>query len=258
MKKTEGEMIGTNQEEPAIDKMVKNFSASEIPTKIKKIKLLEAVGLPTSKIDFLDREKIDCLESLISERLGSEDCPLIVRFACDPDKLSMPFFYIETTMGGEERETVIEKIYSLIKTDPNIKYLILQEATPTKSVRDKILGRITFEKGKIMPIQEVMEIYKGARSTNVLNNVDVDDPNFRRFIKRAGEFMKSADQLKQGSTIQEAEIREIFNLLNFYRDKMGIAQDVINRSRGRYVEDLTISFEFSYRDGRIIFLDIDF
>ncbi len=251
-------MTETSREEPAIDKIVENFSASEIPTKIKKIKLLEAVGLPISRMDFLVRGNIDRLESLILERLRNQDCPLIVRFACEPDKLSMPFFYIEMTMGSEERVAVIEKIYSLIKADPTIKYLILQDATPIKDIKNKISGRITFEKGEMMPIQEVMEIYKGARSTNVLNNVDVNDPNFRRFVKKAGEFMKPAGRLSADSLIEESEIREIFKLLNFYRDRMESVSDVINKSRGRHTENLTISFEFSYRNGKIIFSDVDF
>lgn len=251
-------MVETIQEEPAIDKMVENFSASELPTKIKKIKLLEAVGLPISKMDFLNRDSVDHLEGLISERLENRDCPLIIRFACEPDKLSMPFFYIETTMGREERALVIEKIFSLIKVDLTIKYLILQDATSTKDVKDKISGRITFEKGEMMPIQEVMEIYKGARSTNVLNNVDVNDPNFQRFVKKAGEFTKPARQLSPDSSIQEGEVREIFNLLNLHYDKLKIVDDVIKKSQRKYTEDLTISFEFSYRNGKITFSDIDF
>ena len=84
----------------------------------------------------------------------------------------------------------------------SIKYLIIQDATPVESAKDKISGRISFEKEELMPVQEILEIYKGARSTGILNNVDINDPNFQRFTKKAGEFMKPTKKLDTDSLIK--------------------------------------------------------
>lgn len=251
-------MVEIDQEELMLEKMAENFNQPEIPLKIKKIKLLETVGLPISRMDFIKRENFDDLAGAISERLKHQDCPLIIRFACIPDKFSMPFFYLEKEMNEEEKNKIIEDIYSLIKNDSAIKYLILQDATPADSAKDKISGRILFEKGEVMPGQEVLEIYKGARSTSILNNVNVDDPNFQRFIKKAGEFMKPIKDLSADSSIKEGEIREIYNFLKMYREKIETIIDVITRSQKKSANDMIVSLEFSYRDGKIIFSDIDF
>ncbi|MFH1773071.1 MAG: hypothetical protein ABH818_01810 [Patescibacteria group bacterium] len=251
-------MIEIDQEELMLDKMAKDFNQPEIPLKIQKVKLLETVGLPISKMDFIKKENLDDLVGAISERLKHQDCPLIIRFACIPDKFSMPFFYLEKEMGEEEKNKIVENIYSLIKNDSTIKCLILQDATPADSAKDKISGRVSFEKGAMMPIQEVLEIYKGARSTGVLNNVDVNDPNFRRFIKKAGEFIKPTKDLGTDSSIKEEEIREIYNFLKMYQEKIETIIDVITRSQKKSANDMTVSLEFSCRDGKILFSDIDF
>ena len=107
------------------------------------------------------------------------------------------------------------------------------------------------------PIQEVLEIYKGARSTGVLNNVDINDPNYQRFVKKTGEFMKPAKTLDAGSSIEEGEVKEIYDFLNMYREKIETIIDIITKSQKKSTNDMTISFEFSYRDGRIVFSDID-
>lgn len=46
-------MAKIDQEELMIDRMVEDFNKPEIPLKISKVKLLETVGLPISKIDFI-------------------------------------------------------------------------------------------------------------------------------------------------------------------------------------------------------------
>lgn len=159
MKESFDKIAKIDREGLMIDRMVEDFNKPEIPLKISKIKLLETVGLPISKIDFIKKENTDGLENIILERLKNQDYPLIIRFACIPDKFSMPFFYVEKEMNDEKKGMIIEKIYSLIKNDATIKYLILQDATPTESAKDKISGRISFEKGEMVPIQEVLEIY---------------------------------------------------------------------------------------------------
>lgn len=251
-------MAENDREELMLEKMAEDFRQPEIPLKIKKIKLLETVGLPISKMDFIKKENFDDLAATISERLKHQDCPLIIRFACAPDKFSMPFFYLEKEVGEEEKNKIIEDIYSLIKNDSTIGYLILQDATPADSAKDKISGRILFEKGEAMPAQEVLEIYKGARSTGILNNVNVNDPNFQIFIKKAGEFMKPTKNLSADSSIKEGEVKEIYNFLKMYREKIETIMDVITRSQKKSAKDMAVSLEFSYRDGKIIFSDIDF
>lgn len=258
MKESFDKIAKIDREGLMIDRMVEDFNKPEIPLKISKIKLLETVGLPISKIDFIKKENTDGLENIILERLKNQDYPLIIRFACIPDKFSMPFFYVEKEMNDEEKGMIIEKIYSLIKNDATIKYLILQDATPTESAKDKISGRISFEKGEMVPIQEVLEIYKGARSTGVLNNVDVNDPNFQRFTKKAGEFMKPTKELDADSSIKDSEVREIYSFLNMYREKIETITDIIAKSKNKSINDMIVSMEFSYRDGKLVFSDIDF
>ncbi len=247
----------SDQERLLLDQMVKEFEKSEIPLKIRKIKLLEMIGLPISKIDFLDKKNLVDLKKIIDEKLKQQDCPLMIRFACVPDKFSMPFFYIEKGMKKDENK-IIENINFLVKSDQSIKNLILQEATPVEEAKDKISGRISFEKGEMMPIREIVEIYKGARSTGILNNVDVEDPDFLRLIKAAGEFIKPAEELHKDSSIKKEETVEIYNFLNLYREKMEIIIELIARSQKKSVDNMTISLEFSYRNGRLVFSDIDF
>ena len=245
-------------EKLAINKMVERFNDPEIPYRIRRTEILEAVGLPTPKTDYLKKTEINLLKDKVSEELQSHDYPLIVRFACVPDKFSMPFFYLEKEMSDEEKNKIVEEIRSVIENDSNIKYLILQEATPAEKAKDKISGRIVFEKGEMAPIQEVLEIYKGARSTGILNNVNVNDPNFQRFIKKAGEFMKPVKNLDTDSSIKEGEVRKIYEFLKMYQEKIETIIDIITKSQKKSANDMSISFEFSYRDGRIVFSDIDF
>lgn len=248
-----------DHEELITDKMVEKFNNIEIPYKIRKIELLETVELPIPKTDYFKRTEIELLRAKVLEELQLHNYPLIVRVACIPDKFSMPFFFIENNMGKDKIDATLNEIHSLIKKNSAIKYFILQEATPIETAKDKISGRISFEKGKMAPIQEMLEIYKGARSTGILNNVDVSASNFRIFVKRADEFMKPAKETDKDSSIKVEEIREIFNYLNKYREKMETIIDVITKSRNKSAnDDMTISFEFSYRDRKMVFSDIDF
>lgn len=243
-----------DQEEFISSKMVEKFNDHKVPYKIRKIELLEAVGLPTPKAEFFKTDDIEALKSVILKKLQSEDCSLILRVACNPDKFSMPFFFIE----NDKLDQILDEIRSLVEKDPTIKYFILQEATPEEAAKDKISGRILFENGEMMPEQEVVEIYKGSRSTNVLNNVDVSDANFFSFVKTAGEFMKPVKKLTPDSLITENEVKDIYNLLNTHREKIEGMIDIIAKSQMKTANDLSVSVEFSYRDGRIVFSDIDF
>lgn len=96
------------------------------------------------------------------------------------------------------------------------------------------------------PIQEVLEIYKGARSTGVLNNVDVNDPNYQRFVKKAGEFMKPAKTLDADSSIEEGDIREIYNFLSMYREKMETIIDRYNNKKPKKSSLMTCQFLLNF------------
>jgi len=141
---------------------------------------------------------------------------------------------------------------------PTIKYLILQDATPASKAIDKVSGRILFEKGKLMPEEVVLEIYKGSRSTGVLNYVTVDNPNFQRFIKNAGDFMRPVKKLDNDSLIKEADVRGIYNFLQIYQEKIETIINVIAKSQNQLADDIAISLEFSYINGKMVFSDIDF
>ena len=247
-----------DQEELVINKMVEEFNNPEIPYKIKKANLLERVGLPIPETNYFKIEEINILKNEILEKLQLHENPLIVRVACIPDKFSMPFFFIERNMKNDEIDRIIDDVYSLSQKDSTVKYFILQETTPLKNAKDKISGRISFEKGEIMPIQEVLEIYKGARSTGILNNIDINDPNFQRFVKKAGEFMKPTNKLADDTSIKENEIKEIYSLLNSYREKIETVIDTITKSQNKSANNMTISLEFSYRNSKMVFSDIDF
>lgn len=134
----------------------------------------------------------------------------------------------------------------------------MQEVVSAENAKDKISGRVLFEEERMAPTQEVLEIYKGSRSTGVLNNVDVNDPNFLRFTKKAGEFMKPEKNLSEDSSVTEGEIREIYNYLNSYREKIETLIKIIAKSQNKSINNMPISLEFSYKDSKFFFSDIDF
>lgn len=74
----------------------KTFDDNLLPSKIKKTKLLENVGLPVPDTDYFTAQEIKKLKDKIRIRFKKQGGPLILRVACIPDKYTMPSFYIET------------------------------------------------------------------------------------------------------------------------------------------------------------------
>ena len=70
--------------------------------------------------------------------------------------------------------------------------------------------------------------------------------------------MKPEKKLSKESSVTEGEIREIYNYLNLYREKIETLIKIIAKSQNKPVNDMPIFLEFSYKSGKIFFSDIDF
>lgn len=250
------EMAGSKEGEVSFEEHLANqFRNENVPLKVRKTELLEEVRLPIPKTDMFRPENVDSLrEAIIARKSEDATTSLIIRFACVPDRFSMPTIAVEPSTDVDQ---VLESVSSLLKIYREIKQIILQELTATADAKDKISGRLLFEDSRSYPNEEVMELYKGSRSTGVLNNVDVNDPNFFIFEKKLGHFMLPNKGLDPESSIKSSELEDIYRKLVEYRSKLELIRTVIASSRGSKAEDLAISFEFSYLRGRLLFSDID-
>ncbi len=244
----------TSFEDNSNSGLVERYMDSSIPLKIRKTNLLAMCGLPIPESVFFDKVEIDNLDNEIKSFFGNDSWPLILRVACVPNKSSMPFFYIN---NEEEVRNVISEAQELLKGDSSIKSFILQEATPEEKAKEKISGRIVLESTRMIPTEQTVEIYKGARSTSILNNVKLGDPRLLRFQKKTGQFMKPEQEITRESNVSEGEIRGIFSSLKGYLEMMESVKAVIAKSEKKDPDNLSCSFEFSYRAGRITFIDID-
>jgi hypothetical protein len=237
------------------DNFEQRFRDNHTPYKIRKTELLKEVGLPIPETYYYSKEDLSTLESNVINLLKSKpESSLIVRFACIPDKPSMPVYYIETKTDFENCRA---RILEISKNDANITHLILQKATPEKESRNKISGRLLLTGTKLFPIEKVLELYKGSRSTSILNNVDVNDPNFVRLEKEAGGFFRLIGQINSKSTITQDELRTIRIDLEDYNRNIQLATDIILKEKNINNKGDEACFEFSYREGKITFIDID-
>jgi len=242
-----------NLEERRLEALAKLFDDVNIPLKIRKIKLIKEVGLPMPKTDYFDVKELRSLKTKIIERLQYDES-LVVRVACIPDKLSMPVFHMETR--GDLTET-IAKIRDLIKVDPSIKYLILRNTISREKIKDRVAGRFSLESSAMAPNDQFLDIYKGARSIDILDTVKEDDPNFQRFVKKTGGFMSPEKLLDHSSDIKESELREIYSLLQRYTSRLELIRRVIALSRDKSVDQTTTCFEFSFIENNLVFTDFD-
>lgn len=245
-----------NAEEKIYQRLLEKFSDVAIPYKIRKIELLKDVNLPVPKAEYFDRKNLGDLEQAIINKIAEDpETPLVIRVACVPDKLSMPIFYMEKE---EDFKDNLHKIESLIENEPTITNFILQEATPQDKTRDKISGRFLFAGQEMLPLESALEIYKGSRSTAILNRAEISDQNFLRFEKKAGHFLRPTKEIDyEATSITEDEIRAIARYLDEYRDNMELAKKVFSASDVNRGENEEACFEFSYRDREINFIDID-
>lgn len=242
-----------NQEEKRARTFVELYDNPNIPQKIKKIRLMEEVGLPIPKTDYFDKKELPSLKRKIIERLKHNES-LVVRVACIPDKLSMPAFRIETK---NDLNKIITNIEDPLRADSSIKYLILRNTIPQENIQERIAGRISFEGATMIPDDQFLDIYKGARSIDVLDAVSEDDPNFHRLVKKIGGFMRPEKPLDHSSNIKESEIREIYSLLQLYSSRLELIRKVIALSRDKSIDQTTICFEFSFIENNLVFTDFD-
>lgn len=248
------EAIADYERFSSINRMVNKFENQNVPSKIRKIDLLEEAGLPIPKTDYFPKNEIQNLKDKIEERLRNGEDSLVIRIACVPDVHSMPVFYIEKDTDINE---LIDQINNLLTNELTITHFILRESMPETKAKDKISGRIILEDKKVVPRENVIELYKGARSTAILNTVDIADPNYQRFEKKKGEPLKQITRLSDQSEITEKDMEEINDSLEKYKLKMKNVKEVIAKSGEKDIDDILVCLEFTYLDHEIKFTDID-
>ncbi|OGH69121.1 MAG: hypothetical protein A3I29_00190 [Candidatus Magasanikbacteria bacterium RIFCSPLOWO2_02_FULL_44_11] len=74
--------------------------------------------------------------------------------------------------------------------------------------------------------------------------------------KKAGEFIKLKKQLgkcDEKSSFTEADVNDVMNCLNGLKDRIDLAKEIFLENEKKD----EIIFEFWYRNGKIVFTDID-
>jgi len=236
-------------EECFLNNLVEKFNDEQVPLKIRKINLLEAIDLPIPKTDIISRKNELEIKEKISTRLRESNEPLIMRFSGHDDKLGMPSFYIDDEKNLVD---VLRRMKDIFTRDLNISHVILQSATPNEEIHNKISGRLMISDDMN---DEIIELYKGARSTGVLNSVNQSDIQFYRLIKPAGGFMRPEKKIDPNSTLNTGEVIDMIRKIDEKRDAIEIARSVLHNSKRHNRNDYT--FEFSYRNGNLVFTDID-
>lgn len=241
-----------------LEDAAKRFSGKEIPLKIRKLELLKEIGLPVKEGRYYERGAIDALREDLAQQFDSNrELSFVIRVACEPDKLSMPSFRIDAREGIEQS---IQDLLKLIEEDHSIQQVILRPFISPSKIQDRIAGRLSFM-GDTTTTKEILELYRGAETTGVLNVVDPQNPKFRSFTKRAGEFMKPSDGVvpKNGAngTFSEEDIKNVYRQLELCREKMDALHEVVAISKKSVPEKTPLTFEFSYLDGDFWYTDFD-
>jgi len=239
-------------EEHFLKNLVKSYDDEQIPLKIRKINLLERVNLPIPETDTINKNNRKEIKEKIVERLHKSNMPLIMRFSGRSDEPGMPSCYIE---NEKNLDSALKQMEDIFTRDLNVSHVILQRATPKEEISRKVSGRLIMYDDADDRNDEIIELYKGARSTGILNSVDPSDPQFHRLIKPIGGFMRFEKKIDPNSTLNTSEVIDIVQKINEKRDAMKIVQSVLHESKKHSRSDYV--FEFSYRDGDLIFTDID-
>lgn len=240
------------EREVALDSMRERFLDPSLPLKIRKTNLLRDVGLPIPETDYFQRENLHGLMQALQERLHEDSPSLIVRVACIPERLGMPDFYISK---ADQIPVTLEQIQSLLQSEHSITHLIVQNATPPDKVQDKIVGRLLFHSGQAAPLQKTVELYKGTKNARILNNVSMDDPLYVRLEQSAGGFLRPHSFQ---NVLSADDLREITSRLTGYEEQLEAANTIIAEAAQQHHDAQSTSYEFSYREGRLVFVDIDY
>ncbi len=228
-----------------------NYRDISVPIKVRKISCLYITGLPIGWIQFFSRDQVDELVASITSEKKEIRFPFIIRVACIPDKSSMPTVYVESNYQEGELRSSIDRI---LNKDSSITHLILQQATPKDAGKDKISGRVLFEDSRSSPREILIEFYKGSRSTGILNNLSVQNPNYLRFEKFSGRLLVPVSDIKE-SFITQFEVRELLSRLHAHSESFVFVRDIVRTVFKRM--DEPVSIEFSFRGGNLLFTDID-
>lgn len=239
------------ENEQVLERVKEKYLNSSLPLKIAKTELLRDLGLPTPETDYFSKDEISALKTRILQRLPLEEKPLIVRVACVPDRFSMPTFFVE---DAKDIDQIIEQMGHLVTSESTVTHFILQNATPKSRVKNKIVGRLLYTGQQSLPLAKIVELYKGAKSADVLDRVKGEDPNYERLEQRLGEFTKP---ISKSTIIDQAETRNIYSILNNYEPQLELAKKIFASGRNKAGDETSASFEFSYRDGNLVFVDID-
>lgn len=166
----------------------------------------------------------------------------------------MPAFYVRKE---EDIAVCIKNVKMMLEKYSDIDSIILQNATHEKEAENKISGRLLFYENSRTSVEQVMELYKGAMSIGILNNVDVSSPRYARFVKKYGEMMKPERRIDNDSPLTQSEIKDIAEKLQEYKESIDFAKNIfLTETRKRNI-NAGVSFEFFYKNGKIIFTDID-
>jgi hypothetical protein len=239
------------ESEPVLERIEHEYLNSSLPSKIKKTELLRELGLPIPKTDFFPRGEIAALRKRLVDRLADEKRPMIVRVACVPDKFTMPAFLVD---AKENIDQAMKKIEKLVEQDRTITHFILQFATPKDKIIDKIVGRIVYGSASSLPSTKTVELFKGAKNAEIFNHLDTRNRSYERLEQKLGEFVKPKVKSK---TISEEEVKNIHTALEGYEPQLEIAKKIFAKGQNKTNDEISTTFEFSYRDGNLVFVDID-
>lgn len=243
-----------NKDDLIISSLVESFKNKEIPYKIRKINLLMEANLPIPETSYFKKDEIfELKKEVIEKTKNNNNQHFVIRLACIPDKLSMPVFHI----GIDNLDGVLSQIRLLCQQDDSISHLILREAIGVGDEKEKIVGRLTFESSKMLPVEQVLEIYKGSETTSILNNVNPGDPNFYSFTKNAGNFMKPSRQIRETESLSSDEVKELYCELDLYKNQMELVKKVFSEANRKKEEEISLGLEFSFYKGKIFFHDMD-
>lgn len=235
-------------------KLFEVFENRSVPLKIRKMALMQLAGLPTLNAEIKEADNLlEIFESV--EKIVKKGESAILRFACIPDRLSVPSIYVN---NDKELFDIPQKIANVREKYPEVKKIIVQEATNETDAKTKISGRLMITQSADSS-EKIVELYKGSRSTGVFDHLDSGDRNYLRFEKGAGEFMKPLKGLSPDTDFVENEVRAVFIALQDYDKAIRRVIRIYNKvNKGANNGALPpIVFEFSIRDGKFNFVDVD-
>lgn len=234
-----------------IDSLASCYGDESIPLKVRKINLFQQTDLPTPNVHLLTPSDFADISPIFYRDLNLE-LPVAIRYASIPNR----FFMLNTRIDSpDEVEDKLALIKDFISRDSDIKTIIVQEATRKEDIPFKISGRYFLLDTLTSTTEEVLELYKGAQNTGVLNNSNLDLPNFISFEKKLGELCFRSG--KDVGIFSRTELDDILGHLYRYKEKLYIIKNAIGQKINTREDYISLCFEFSSIRGRFSFIDID-